>query len=116
MDALRSITIGHYLFGLQNIVVVHHTNCGTSSFTPQGLLDAYRSEHGIDLSDTYGPDSLAISHLETSLSCDVELLRKTPAVPATVKIFGMVFDIDRSEFTMQIPGASRQREHRTILD
>jgi hypothetical protein len=39
-----------------------------------------------------------------------------PAVPATVKIFGMVFDIDRSEFTMQIPGASRQREHRTILD
>ena len=80
------------------------------------MLDAYRSEHGIDLSDTYGPDSLAISHLETSLSYDVELLRKTPAVPATVKIFGMVFDIDRSEFTTQIPGASRQREHRTVLD
>lgn len=114
--ALRSITIGHRLFRLQNIVVVHHANCGTSSFTPQGLLDAYRSEHGIDLSDTYGPDSLAISHLETSLSYDVELLRKTPAVPATVKIFGMVFDIDRSEFTTQIPGASRQREHRAILD
>ncbi len=52
-DALRSITIGHHLFGLQNVVVVHHTNCGTSSFTPQGLLDAYRTEQGSDLSDTY---------------------------------------------------------------
>ena len=61
--------------------MVHHANCGTSSFTPQGLLDAYRSEHGIDLSDTYGPDSLAISHLETSLSYDVELLQRHPRFP-----------------------------------
>ena len=43
-DALRSITIGHHLFGLQNVVVVHHTNCGTSSFTPRGLIDAYHTE------------------------------------------------------------------------
>ena len=102
-DALRSITIGHHLFGLQNVVVVHHTNCGTSSFTPQGLLDAYRAEQGSDLSDTYSSDSLAIGHLETSLAYDVDLLRRSPAVPATAKIFGMVFDIDRDEFTVLIP-------------
>ncbi len=103
VDALRSITIGHHLFGLQNIVVVHHTNCGTSSFTPQGLLDAYRCEQGVDLSDTYSLDSLAIGHLEASLRYDVDLLRKSPAVPAAVKILGMVFDIDRDEFTVLIP-------------
>ncbi|TPG32895.1 carbonic anhydrase [Mycobacterium hodleri] len=109
-DALRSITIGHHLFGLQNVVVVHHTNCGTSSFTPQGLLDAYRAEQGSDLSDTYGSDNLAIGHLETSLSHDVDVLRRSPAVPAVVKIFGMVFDIDRNEFTLLIPHTTRQRE------
>ena len=102
-DALRSITIGHHLFGLQNVVVVHHTNCGTSSFTPQGLLDAYCTEQGSDLSDTYSSDSLAIGHLETSLAYDVGLLRRSPAVPATAKVFGMVFDIDRDEFTTLIP-------------
>jgi carbonic anhydrase len=102
VDALRSITVGHHLFGLHNIVVVHHTNCGTSSFTPRGLLDAYRTEQGVDLSKTYRPDSLAIGHLETSLSQDVDLLRQSPAVPASVKIFGMVFDIDRDEFTVLI--------------
>src|SRR6185369_6016210 len=90
VDALRSITIGHHLFGLENVVVVHHTNCGTSSFTPQGLLEAYRTEQGTDLSDTYEADSLAIGHLEASLGHDVDLLRRSPAVPATVKIFGMV--------------------------
>lgn len=102
-DALRSITIGHHLFGLQNVVVVHHTNCGTSSFTPRGLIDAYHTEHGVDLADTYDLDSLAIGHLEASLAYDVDLLRRSPAVPAHAKIFGMVFDIDRDEFTVLIP-------------
>lgn len=110
IDALRSITIGHHLFGLQNVVVVHHTNCGTSSFTPQGLLDDYRNEQGIDLSDTYDSESLAIGHLEASLRHDVDLLRRSPAVPATAKILGMVFDIDRDEFTLLIPEATDPRK------
>ena len=109
-DALRSITIGHHLFGLQNVVVVHHTNCGTSSFTPGGLIGAYQTEQGTDLSDTYSSDSLAIGHLETSLHYDVDLLRRSPAIPATVKIYGMVFDIDHDEFTVLIP------HHRTDLE
>lgn len=114
-DALRSITIGHHLFGLENIVVVHHTNCGTSSFTPRGLLDAYHTEEGIDLSHTYSSDSLAIGHLETSLRYDVDLLRRSPAVPSTVNIVGMVFDIDRDEFTVLIPHTLRQREEQGNL-
>lgn len=105
VDALRSITIGHHLFGLQNVVVVHHTNCGTSSFTPQGLLDAYLSEQRVDLSDTYSLDSLAIGHLERSLAYDVDLLRRSPAVPAAAKIFGLVFDIDRNIFTVLFPNS-----------
>ncbi len=99
VDALRSITVGHHLFGLQNVVVVHHTNCGTSSFTPGGLLEAYRTEQGEDLSGSYDHDSLAIGHLETSLAYDVDLLRRSPGVPATARIVGMVFDIDSNEFT-----------------
>lgn len=100
---MRSITIGHHLFGLQRVVVVHHTNCGTSSFTPRGLLEAYRTEEGIDLSNMYSSDSLAIGHLETSLSYDVNLLRRSPGIPASVEIIGMVFDIDRNEFTVLTP-------------
>jgi carbonic anhydrase len=103
---VRSITIGHHLFGLQNIVVVHHTNCGTSSFTPQGLLEAYRAEQGVDLGDTFNPDSLAIGHLEASLAYDVDVLRRSPAVPSSVSVLGMVFDIDCDEFTVLIPPRS----------
>ena len=79
---------------------MNHTICGTSSSTSQGLLDAYRTEQASDLSDTY--DCLAIGHLETSLACDVNLLRRSPAVPASVKVFGMVSDIASNEFTVLI--------------
>src|SRR5215813_10724700 len=32
IDALRSITVAQHLFGIQNIVVVHHSHCGATSF------------------------------------------------------------------------------------
>src|SRR5215469_6442124 len=32
VDALRSITVAQHLFGIQNIVVVHHSHCGGTSF------------------------------------------------------------------------------------
>jgi len=34
VDALRSITVAQHLFGLQNIVVVHHSHCGRRPSRP----------------------------------------------------------------------------------
>ena len=45
IDALRSITVAQHLFGIQNIVVVHHTYCGATTFTADGIIDAYKNEH-----------------------------------------------------------------------
>src|SRR4051794_1377773 len=50
VDALRSITVAQHLFGLRNIIVVHHSHCGATSFTAEGIIDAYRHEHGTDIS------------------------------------------------------------------
>jgi carbonic anhydrase len=45
IDALRSITVAQHLFGIQNIVAVHHSHCGATSFTADGIIDAYEQEH-----------------------------------------------------------------------
>src|SRR5215469_10879814 len=34
VDLLRSITVAQYLFGRENIIVVHHSYSGVTSFTP----------------------------------------------------------------------------------
>ena len=38
IDALRSITVAQHLFGIRNIVVVHHSHCGATTFTADGLV------------------------------------------------------------------------------
>lgn len=109
VDALRSITIAHHLFGLERVVVVHHTNCGTSSFTSQGLLDAYKLEQGIDIDGVYESQSLAIDHLTSTLRHDVELVRRSPAVPASVEVVGYVYDIDADAFVGDIAVTAAQK-------
>ena len=110
VDALRSISIGQHLFGVQNIVVVHHTNCGTTSFTRNGLIDAFKAEQGVDLADVYEKDSLAINDFGHSLRHDVDLLRASPGVPKSATIFGLVYNIDTDQFTQLIQDRTSSQE------
>jgi carbonic anhydrase len=105
IDALRSITIGHHLFGVQNIVVAHHTFCGTTSFTADGLIDAFQAEQGTDISTAYEKDSLAIHDFRSSLKHDVNLIRASAGVPSTLNIYGYLFNIDTDEFTLVVEDA-----------
>jgi len=99
VDALRSITVAQHLFGLQNIVVVHHSHCGATTFTPDGIIDAYRHEHGADISDLYERGSICIDEFEASLKRDAALIRSHPGTPKHVNIFGYFFDIDTGALT-----------------
>src|ERR1700704_3428728 len=99
VDALRSITVAQHLFGLQNIVVVHHSHCGATTFTPDGIIDAYRHEHGADISDLYDRGSICIDEFEASLKRDAALIRSHPGTPKHVNIFGYFFDIDTGALT-----------------
>jgi carbonic anhydrase len=38
VDALRSIAVVQHLFGLKNIAVVHHSQCGAATFTVDGII------------------------------------------------------------------------------
>lgn len=93
-SALQSVATMDYLFHVQNVVVVHHSFCGATAFTPKILLEKYRDEHHTDISPLFDHDSLAISNFEDSVKYDVELLRKSPAVPKNVKIYGFFYEMN----------------------
>ncbi len=100
VDALRSITVAQHLFGIENIVTVHHTQCGATSYTVDGIIDAYRHEHGSDISDTYERHSVAISDYVESLNYDTRLVRESTGTPKDVDIHGYVFNIDTNELSL----------------
>jgi carbonic anhydrase len=99
IDALRSITVAQHLFGIENIVVVHHSYCGATTFTADGLIDAYKREQHVDISDVYDRGSIYIEDYEASLKRDTGLIRAHAGTPKHVNIFGYFYNIDTAEMT-----------------
>jgi carbonic anhydrase len=99
IDALRSITVAQHLFGIQNIVVVHHSHCGATTFTADGIIDAYKHEHHTDISDLYERGSICIEDYEASLKRDTALIRSHAGTPKHVNIFGYFYNIDTGMLT-----------------
>ncbi len=102
IDALRSITVAQHLFGIQNIVIVHHTHCGATSFTADGIIDAYKHEHDADISALYERESISISDFVTSLQHDTHLVRESKGTPQDVNIYGYLYDIDTNELSLVV--------------
>ncbi|MEA3242696.1 MAG: carbonic anhydrase [Pseudomonadota bacterium] len=99
IDALRSITVAQHLFGIKNIVIVHHTHCGATSFTANGIIDAHKHENGKDISNLYERESICISDYVSSLEHDTCLMRNSDGTPSHVNIYGCVYDIDTHELS-----------------
>ena len=111
IDALRSVTVAQHLFGIKNIVIVHHTQCGATSFTTEGIIDAYKHEHDADISAIYERESISISDLEASLKHDTHLMRESKGTPHHVNIYGYLYNIDDAELSLIV----EDKEHTRVL-
>ncbi|HTM09284.1 MAG TPA: carbonic anhydrase [Verrucomicrobiae bacterium] len=114
VDALRSITVAQHLFGIQNIVVVHHSYCGATTFTAGGIIDAWRREQGVDIYALYERGSICIEDYEASLKRDTALVRAHPGTPGQVNIYGYFYDIDTGVLTEVV--RDEAREFKRALD
>ncbi len=102
IDALRSVTVAQHLFGIKNVVIVHHTYCGATSFTTDGIIDAYKHEHDTDISTIYERESISISDFVTSLNHDTRLMRESKGTPQHVNIYGYLYNIDTKELSLVV--------------
>ena len=102
IDALRSVTVAQHLFGIENIVIVHHTYCGATSFTTDGIVDAFEHEHHADISSIYEHGSISISDFVTSLEHDTRLMRDSKGTPRHANICGYVYNIDNDELSLVV--------------
>lgn len=91
-DVLRSLLLSTRLLGVDQVVVVHHTQCGgaaSDSSLARGLRDA-----GVegDLPRLFGaPDQVA------ALRADLEALRSDPLLSDDLRVAGYRYDLDRGE-------------------
>jgi carbonic anhydrase len=91
--ALETVAAMDYIFHVQNVVVVHHSFCGTTTLTPELIVKKFHDHHHADISALFDHDSLAIMDFKESLNYDVKLLRASPAVPKNIKLYGFFYEI-----------------------
>src|SRR5262245_50488295 len=89
-DALRSLVISERLLGTNEIVVIHHTDCGMLTFQNSDLAAKIQADLGADAA---GWDFLPFSDLKQSVRDDVARLRESPFIPKDIPISGAIYDV-----------------------
>ena len=97
--ALETVAAMDYIFDVKNVVVVHHSFCGTTTLTPELIVEEFHDHHHADISTLFDHDSLAIMDFEESLNYDIRLLRESPAVPKQIKLYGFFYEISSGKLT-----------------
>ncbi len=88
-DEIRSLAISQRLLGTEEIILIHHTDCGMLTFTDDEFKQSIQDEVGIK------PPWAAESF--TDLAADVRQsiarIKASPFVPKKDSIRGFVFDV-----------------------
>jgi carbonic anhydrase len=89
-EALRSLVISQQLLGTREIAVIHHTECGSLTFSNQELHERLRRDLGADASAI---DFLPFRNLEESVREDVSFLISSPLIAPDATVRGFIYDV-----------------------
>ena len=89
-DAIRSLAISQHLLGTEEIVLIHHTDCGMLKFTDDEFRSRMKEATGEEPS--WSPH--AFESLEESVRESIRRLEANPFVPRTESIRGFVYEVE----------------------
>jgi carbonic anhydrase len=89
-DALRSLIISEQLLGTQEIVVIHHTDCGMLTFTNDQLREQLADGFGADASAI---DFLAFTDVAQSVRDDIATIRRATFIPDDIPVSGFIYEV-----------------------
>jgi carbonic anhydrase len=88
-DAIRSLAISQRLLGTEEIILVHHTDCGMLTFTDEGFARQIQADTGIR-----PPWSAeAFSDLDEDVRQSMARLKASPFLPKKSAVRGFVYDV-----------------------
>jgi carbonic anhydrase len=89
-DAIRSLAISQHLLGTEEIVIIHHTDCGMLTFSDQEFADRLENETG------RRPDwnAQAFEDLDVDVRDSIERIKGSPFVPRTDNVRGFVYEVE----------------------
>ncbi len=89
-DAIRSLAISQQLLGTNEVVVIHHTDCGMLTFSNEDLRKKLKQELNADAEHI---DFLPFKDLEQSVREDVATIKNSPLLLKNIEVSGFIYDV-----------------------
>jgi carbonic anhydrase len=88
-DEIRSLAISQRLLGTEEIILIHHTDCGMLTFTDDEFKRSIQDETGIK------PEwaAEAFSDLDVDVRQSIARIKASPFIPRTDAVRGFVYDV-----------------------
>jgi carbonic anhydrase len=89
-DAIRSLAISQRLLGTQEIILIHHTDCGMLTFTDDEFKKSIQEETGIK------PEwaAEAFSDLDDDVRQSIARIKASPFIPRKDAVRGFVYEVE----------------------
>lgn len=89
-DEIRSLAISQRLLGTEEIVLIHHTDCGMLTFTDDAFKASIQEETGIK------PEWAAESFddLDADVRQSIARIKASPFVPRKESVRGFVYEVE----------------------
>jgi carbonic anhydrase len=88
-DEIRSLTISQRLLGTEEIILIHHTDCGMLTFHDDEFREQIRQDTGIR--PAWAPESF--DDPESDVRQSIARIQASPFIPKKDSIRGFVFDV-----------------------
>jgi carbonic anhydrase len=88
-DTIRSLAISQHKLGTEEIILIHHTDCGMLTFTDDEFREQLEDETGVK--PAWAAESF--SDLDRDLRQSIERIRSSPFIP-NKNVRGFVFEVE----------------------
>ncbi|MGD0196839.1 MAG: carbonic anhydrase [Solirubrobacteraceae bacterium] len=89
-DAIRSLAISQRLLGTEEIILIHHTDCGMVTFKEDDFKHSIETETGIR--PQWAAE--AFSDIEADVRQSIARIKASPFVPHKDSIRGFVYEVE----------------------
>ncbi|HEX6539269.1 MAG TPA: carbonic anhydrase [Candidatus Dormibacteraeota bacterium] len=89
-DVIRSLLISQLLLGTEEVILIHHTDCGMLTFTDDDVKRKVQEQTGLK-----PPFALeAFPDLDEDVRQSIARLKASPFIPRKTSIRGFVYDVN----------------------
>src|SRR5256886_17271476 len=89
-DAIRSLAISQRLLGTEEIILMHHTDCGMLTFTDDEFKRQVQDDTGIK--PEWAPESF--TDLDEDVRQSIARIKASPFIPRKDQVRGFVYEVE----------------------